>query len=176
MFCIKQLDKLQTFAERLRYAKQLPIIGTGSSRRVFDLGNGHVIKLALNPKGLAQNNTESDYLISSHYSEFFNPIVDSHPNNYWIVAHKADRLTRGHTLSHFKIGLYHFLNRWSDFLPEILNVCYEFDLQRDELGERSAWGVVGNKIKVIDFGLSKFVYEQYYSYGAKQRQKIRYIY
>lgn len=176
MFCIKQLDKLQTFAGRLKYAKQLPIIGTGSSRRVFDLGNGHVIKLAINPKGLAQNNTESDYLISSHYSEFFNPAIDSHPDNYWIVTHKADRLTREHTLSQFKVGLYDFLDRWSDFLPEILNICYEFNLHRHDLAKRSTWGVVDNKIKVIDFGVSNFVYKHYYSLDARQQQKIRYIY
>jgi len=38
----------------------LPKIGSGSGRIVYDFGEGMVLKLAKNTKGVAQNNIESD--------------------------------------------------------------------------------------------------------------------
>ena len=56
------IDTFQSFSKKAAYvAKFFPKIGSGSSRIVFDMGDGNVLKLAKNEKGYDQNNTEGDW-------------------------------------------------------------------------------------------------------------------
>lgn len=66
-FSIKTLDDLKTFKNRVKYCKEnLKYLGRGSSRMAFMMPNGHVLKLAFNRKGLAQNRVEAgDYYKNS---------------------------------------------------------------------------------------------------------------
>lgn len=63
-FSTKILDEMRTFKNRVKYCKDnLKYIGRGSSRMAFMMPNGHVIKLAFNRKGIAQNEVEAgDYV------------------------------------------------------------------------------------------------------------------
>src|ERR1700749_760360 len=63
---VKNMSQLKTFTARLKYCKEhFQRLGAGSSRIVFLLPDGKVLKLAKNAKGLAQNNVESDYVLSA---------------------------------------------------------------------------------------------------------------
>lgn len=66
-FSTKTLDELKTFKNRVKYCKDnLKYIGKGSSRMAFMMPNGHVLKLAFNRKGVAQNQVEAgDYYKNS---------------------------------------------------------------------------------------------------------------
>ncbi|HKM34581.1 MAG TPA: hypothetical protein VJY54_07545, partial [Lachnospiraceae bacterium] len=50
--------------EKYRY------IGSGSGRRVFDLENGYVVKVAKNIKGIAQNKVEYQISLEDHTNLF----------------------------------------------------------------------------------------------------------
>ena len=59
--------KIKSFAGKMKFANQyLTRIGSGSGRIVYDIDGKKVLKLAKNPKGVAQNEMESNigrYLI-----------------------------------------------------------------------------------------------------------------
>lgn len=56
---IASMGKLQTLEGKLEYARKFfNEIGEGSSRQVFELPSGKVLKVALNPAGIDQNRVE----------------------------------------------------------------------------------------------------------------------
>ena len=58
-FSTKTLDGMRFFKDRVKYCKDnLEYLGRGSSRMAFKMPNGHVLKLAFNRKGVAQNEVE----------------------------------------------------------------------------------------------------------------------
>ena len=61
-FDLETFKKIPTFKGRTQYvAERLPKLGAGSSRIVYKIDDGTVLKLAKNQKGLAQNNLEIEY-------------------------------------------------------------------------------------------------------------------
>lgn len=92
--------KARTFAGRIRIVRTLlggPFalakpLGSGSGRVVFDLGDGTVLKIAKNPKGVSQNGMETDGFIQESYSDVIAPVVDSDPDDLWLVMVKAKKV------------------------------------------------------------------------------------
>lgn len=67
-FSFDELDNIGSFANRVRYCKMHMgnPIGNGSSRTVFQIDDGKVLKLAKNQKGIAQNEAEADWGAQSY--------------------------------------------------------------------------------------------------------------
>ena len=66
-------------------------IGSGSSRDVFDLENGYVIKVAKNKAGIAQNKAE--YKISDNdNSDLFAKVVQVSNDFSLLIMEKADEI------------------------------------------------------------------------------------
>lgn len=58
-FSTKMLNSMRYFKERVDYCRNhLKYLGRGTSRMAFLMPNGHVLKLAFNSKGIAQNEAE----------------------------------------------------------------------------------------------------------------------
>lgn len=86
--------KIKSFTGRIQYANQnLRRIGSGSGRAVYDIDGTKVLKLALNAKGIAQNEEESrlgqDYYIKYIVTEVF----ESANDDTWIIAEEAKKVT-----------------------------------------------------------------------------------
>lgn len=62
-FSLDMLKSLPSFNQRVKYCRQHlgNPIGKGSSRIVFQISDEKVLKLAMNEKGIAQNNAEADW-------------------------------------------------------------------------------------------------------------------
>ena len=75
-FSFDKLKSIRSFKERYNYCLQTlgPTQGRGSSRVIFQLSDERVLKLALNAKGIAQNEAECDWGIQSYdvVPEIFN--------------------------------------------------------------------------------------------------------
>lgn len=85
--------KIKSFSGKIEYAKQyLQRIGSGSGRIVYDIDGQKVLKLARNPKGIAQNAEESgmgrDYYIAGTVTEVFEAADD----DSWLIAEKAKKV------------------------------------------------------------------------------------
>lgn len=67
-------------------------IGEGSSRQVFDLNNGYVIKVAKNKAGIAQNRME--YKISANDDTgLFAKVVQASNNYNFIIMRRAIKVS-----------------------------------------------------------------------------------
>ena len=99
--------KLNSFAARVRYADEnLKYLGAGTARRVYQIDDKSVLKLAKNTKGLQQNKVEiehsNDYVAAETVAEIFN----YDPNNLWVEMELATKVTESifHKLTGIKFA------------------------------------------------------------------------
>lgn len=133
-------------------------IGAGSSREVFDLGNGYVIKVAKNRAGIAQN--ESEYNIS-HYdnSDLFAKVVQVSSDFYFLIMEKADKIYNiSEVFKYFNVsgkrGLYQ--------LNEMQNIKINYNLVLADFNRKSNWGIINGRPVIIDYGFTREVSRRYY--------------
>lgn len=84
-FSFEELTGITSFAKRMKYCVEHlgKPIGNGSARSVFQLSDEKVLKLAKNPKGIAQNETEADAYAQT-YGCMPN-LYETADDNSWIV-------------------------------------------------------------------------------------------
>jgi len=184
-FSLKALDGLRSFAARTRYCGQhLNRMASGSGRIVYDMGDGTVLKLAKNPKGVAQNNVESEPFMQQY--DVVAKVTESSAQDTWLVAQKAEKMTtakfkaiNGYTFKVFKecLWAYHQQSKgkntpWpseylevseDEFYQEITDLMGNYDMPYGDLARPSTYGVVGNKVVLTDYGLTSYVYEEHYA-------------
>jgi len=135
------------------------LIGSGSGRKVYDLGNGYVVKVAMNRKGIAQNEAEN-YIASSDNSDLFARIQTMSKDSIMLIMEKADRIRSiSEVWRYYKVR-----NNWELFQrKEFRDIIIKHKLQRADLCRASSWGMVKGKIVIIDYGFTKEVRNRYYS-------------
>ena len=86
-FSFEELKSIKSFKGRFDYCVRTlgPTQGRGSSRVVFQLSDDKVLKLALNQKGIAQNEAECDWGVQSYdvVPEIFK---ESDTDNYYFLV------------------------------------------------------------------------------------------
>ncbi|MDD3453858.1 MAG: hypothetical protein PHN42_06270 [Bacilli bacterium] len=133
-------------------------IGTGSSRDVFDLKNGYVIKVAKNIAGIAQNQTE--YAISNYDdSNLFAKVISISNDFYFLVMEKADKIDNiSDVFRYFNVSdkreLFH--------LKELQNIKKKYNLLLGDFDRKSNWGIIKGRPVIIDYGFTREVSERYY--------------
>ena len=192
-FDIKELVKITTFKERVNYCNQtLKYIAQGSSRRVYDLPDGkHVLKLAKNKKGIAQNEEEYDigsYPIDIIAKVNYTDMLDD--NILFVVMEKAEKISEQDflKLSGFRLdefndicnskGEYEIFNKFDkykldneikqSFRDNVLDYIVSSGLDvYGDLKVLNHWGKVIRdgqpQIVLIDYGLTNDVAKSYYS-------------
>ncbi|WP_315078908.1 hypothetical protein [uncultured Clostridium sp.] len=133
-------------------------IGSGSSRDVFDLENGYVIKVAKNRAGIAQN--KSEYNISYYdNSGLFAKVVDVSNNFDLLIMEKADEIYDiSDVWEYFDVRG----NRGLFSLEELKNVLRHYDLLLNDLKRESNWGMIDGRPVIVDYGFTREVYTRYY--------------
>ncbi|OOM74185.1 hypothetical protein CLPUN_40670 [Clostridium puniceum] len=133
-------------------------IGSGSSRDVFDLGNGYVIKVAKNMAGIAQN--ECEYNISCYdKSDLFAKVVQVSNGFYFLIMEKADKIYNiSEVFRYFRVSdkreLFH--------VKEIQNIKRNYNLLLADFERKSNWGIIKRRPVIIDYGFTKEVSQKYY--------------
>ena len=133
-------------------------IGSGSGRKVFDLGNGHVIKVAKNAAGIAQN--KSEYKISSNdHSNLFAKVIKVSDDFRLLIMQRADKI-------------YDFSYVWKYFnvtskselfnSKELRNINRNYNLLLGDFARTSSWGIINGRPVIIDYGFTREVKERYY--------------
>ncbi|WP_315076759.1 hypothetical protein [uncultured Clostridium sp.] len=133
-------------------------IGSGSSRKVFDLGNGYVIKVAKNRAGIAQN--KSEYKISSNdYSDLFAKVIKASNNFNLLIMQKAIKIYNiSYVLKYFNVrSKNQLLNS-----KELQNIKRNYNLLLSDLGRKSSWGIINGRPVIIDYGFTREVQKMYY--------------
>lgn len=133
-------------------------IGSGSSRQVFDLGSGYVIKVAKNEAGIAQN--ESECMISYYdKSDLFAKVVQVSNDFRFLVMEKADKID-----SITEVWKFFDVRSKSELfnLKELRKILNNYNLLLSDLSRKSSWGMINGRPVIIDYGFTREVCERYY--------------
>lgn len=184
------IDKLPSFRQRVAYAQErLPRISSGSSRIVYKIDDNHVLKLARNPKGIAQNSVESDGYIQS--MNIVANVVDYSDNDLWLISEYVDNIKKnefgqitGIPFDLFVDALMHEAHRAgqrgayqgkvayeqmqalyeNDFFSEIIQVMTNMDLLVGDLVKLGSYGKTKRGDVVLrDAGFTFGVHKEHYS-------------
>ena len=133
-------------------------IGAGSARKVYDLNNGFVIKIARNIKGIAQN--EAEFLISNDdESSLFAKVYFLSDDYKYLIMEKANGIkSEKELLNYFKIQNKKHLKSNED----IKEVHDKYNLVWADLYKFTSWGKIKDKLVLIDYGYTKEIYNKFY--------------
>jgi len=99
-----------------------PLLGKGTGRRVYDLGDGSVIKVAINEWGRQQLHTENDGWFSGYgHDDVFNtPITDPYDCDYNYAVYPKAETTNFHENFKAFSGV-----SWKAFRDRVLFISYD---------------------------------------------------
>lgn len=91
---LPEFSKIRTFAGKIKYADQnLTRIGSGSGRAVYDIDGTKVLKVAKNPKGIAQNEIEAPLGNDYYTKDIVTEVFDNAEDDSWLIAEKAKKVS-----------------------------------------------------------------------------------
>lgn len=179
---LKNLSSLETFKARVDYAeKNLKHLSSGTSRVVYVLpGEKEVLKLAKNERGVAQNKVESKVK-----SKYVNETVKSCKNGCWKISPFLDKITEkefeelcGVNFKDFGESLSYGLKEISKddkkkpkcfdevsktkIYKDLTDCAKKNKLLAGDLKRISSWGVNGDTPVLLDAGLTKEIFDEFY--------------
>ena len=84
---------IKSFNGKMKYANErLTRIGSGTGRVVYDIDGEKVLKLAKNPKGIAQNEAEAGAGYYRDTQDIVTIVFDSADNDGWLISEKAKKV------------------------------------------------------------------------------------
>ena len=181
---LSNLEQLETYAARKKYAESnLKHLSSGSSRIVYLTPRKTIVKLAKNDKGIAQNKAEANPEMKSKY---LNQVLGCAKNYSWMETHYLEKITEkefeemtGLKFDDFGEAIRYGLRdvsgntdkekpenfsevEKSDIYKEVKSVGEKFKLMPGDLARISSWGTKDGRPVLIDAGLTKNVYEDFY--------------
>ncbi len=188
-FSMEELLSIPSYSKKVAYAENhLKRISSGSSRTVFYIDDEKVLKVAKNKKGLAQNIAEADWGIQDMYPDLVAKVFETDDNGIFLEMELARKVTAkkfkdilGFTvedvhwfLYEAKTGQNHIEDKelkermWEDeWCNSLSDMCINYGyIMPGDFGKLSTYGLVTrdgeDHIVVIDFGLTKDVYDTHY--------------
>ena len=189
-FDMEHFKSLRSFKARMEYCKaNLPFIAGGSGRLVFKVDDQTVIKLAKNPKGVAQNEAEDNGYIQNHYDHIVTKVLENHPDHLWIESEMAKKITPSRfkqltggidikdveTWMHNQYMLikghghpYHQNEEIAEriandeFFSDLVYMARDVGMQFGDFGYISSYGELNGELRLVDYGLSDDVYSTHY--------------
>jgi len=133
-----------------------PQIGSGSSRLVYDLKNGRVVKAAKNVKGIAQNMVE--YHISSDDTTGLFAKVRAVSDDFHFLIMDRARLVEDMS----DVWYYYNARNNRELFRKIGYASSKYNLMLTDLGRSVNWGMIHGRPVVIDYGFTRQVSKRYY--------------
>lgn len=149
------------------------ILGTGSSRIVYDLNDGFVIKLAKDVRGISQNEAEHKTYLS-HKSNLFAEVTAVSEDFKCLIMPKAKKIKNTSTvLKYYKVRSFKSLFKHDKL---IISDIRNNELSTNDLFRASSWGIINNTPLLIDYGLTHGLYRRAYGRNKlfKKYKSIQY--
>lgn len=189
-FNLDSLNSLVSYSKKIKYAKEhLTKLGEGSSRIVFDLNDGYVLKLAKNEKGLEQNLTDGDWGLQKMYPDLIPELKDKDESDdcYWIISKKCSKITPNRFKDLTKISFKDFskaiteaslrhhgrlktvsedtkkyLEDEDSIVNRVFDMMINYDMPSGDITRISSWRECDGKSKLIDAGLTDTTFNTFY--------------
>lgn len=187
-FDLKHFKSLDTINTMLEYAKRfLEPLGEGSSRKAFLLSSKYALKIAINKKGLAQNEQEVDVFTNPKSKAVVAKIYDAANEHQWVISDlvrplgSQDEFTQqtGIKWADFEEDMNDFVKRKgaitqddlqmmnpkeAAFIQAVVATARASNLLVGDLKEFSHWGKTPDgRIVLLDYGFSEDVWSAHYS-------------
>lgn len=181
---LKKLSSFDTFKDRVDYAeKQMEHLSSGSSRVIYVMKDGSVLKLAKNERGVAQNKVEANPKMKSIY---INKTLKADKDGIWKTSPFLDKITEkefekmtGVPFEDFGEAISFGLKSVSedgsakepkgfdkvkklDLYQEIVKLGKEFELMPGDISRISSWGQIDDHPTLLDAGLTKDIFDEFY--------------
>lgn len=183
-FDLRQFKTLETSHIMLDYAgRYLQEMGRGTSRAAFVLTNRSVLKVALNSKGVAQNETELDVFTNPKTKAIIARILDADNKGRWLISElvkplrsedEFERLTgiEFDDMDAAVVATYreqpvpeHL--RGNPFIQALVTTMREASLLPGDLVKVDSWGQTPDgRAVLLDYGFTGEVWDKHYSLGA----------
>jgi len=145
------------------------LIGSGSSRRVYDLDNGHVLKIAKDIRGISQNEAENE-IYKLRKSNIFAEIIAVSEDKKLLIMSKARKIERIFTVyKYYNVRNYRKLVQLKDLRDDIQSN----KISRGDLKRPSSWGFINDVPVIIDYGLTQSVLRKYYRNRMLKMRKYK---
>lgn len=131
-------------------------LGKGSGRIAYDLGDGNVLKLAWNRKGVAQNKVESQDALIPYYNQLLAPVLISDPAGKWLIQSRLTLVKGGGYNEFCRSEEGRAFRRKAGIFAE----CY--GLNPYDLTKSESIGFTGSQYLIFDYGLTEAVFDKYY--------------
>jgi len=148
------------------------LIGLGSSRKVYDLNDGYVIKVAKDIRGIYQNQTENKIYLSLK-SNFFAKVVAVSEDSRCLIMPKANNIKSIDSVcKYYNVRSFKSLTMLDHFNDDI----NDNNLSKNDLIRPSSWGFIGDVPLLIDYGLTHSIFKKYYGVNLifKKYRTLRY--
>lgn len=133
-------------------------IGSGSGRRVYDLENGYVIKVAKNRKGIAQNEVEYQVTLADR-THLFAKVTHVSEDYMLLIMEKAECVNNFYDIwSYFDVRS----NRELFRMEEFQYIFHQYNLLPVDFRKLANWGIINNRPVIIDYGFTWRVRRKYY--------------
>ncbi len=145
----KYMIDFEVIKKELRHGTYI-YIGSGSSRSVFDLNNGYVVKAAINRGGLSQNKVEYNVYNQEH-TALFAPILTMSEDAMFLIMKKGERLSSlNQVTQYYKVkDMRQLVER-----PYIVSLREKYGLARGDLVRKSSWGIIDEIPVLVDYGFT----------------------
>ena len=193
-FDLDEFLNIRSFAGKVRYANnKLKRMASGSARIIYDIDGKTVLKLAKNPKGIAQNEVEASLGTDYYVGDLVAKVLEEDDKHRWIVMEKAKKITKnrfkeltGVALDKFyyyirnEVGNSRLFNvspedeeelRENEFVIDIIDLCHNYDLETGDFGRPSSFGEIEGRLVITDYGLTKEVFRKHYAWDRKKRNQ-----
>lgn len=147
-------------------------LGIGSSRYVYDLENGYVLKIAKDIRGIYQNEIEFK-IYQSQKSGFFAEVIEVSEDNKCLIMSKAKLIKHISTVyNYYKVRNINGLLKINNFSDDI----HINNLSKGDILRVSSWGIIDERPVLIDYGLTSSIYKKYYGINSlfKNYKRIKY--
>ncbi len=137
--------------------KSYKSIGQGSSRSVYDMGNGKVVKAARNRKGIAQNEVEYRIASDDNFALFAKVRAVSAGFQFLIMDKAKDIEDMSFVWDFF------YVNNNRELYQKLRKVSSKYNLLVQDFGRAVNWGQINGKPIIIDYGFTRQVRKRYYN-------------
>lgn len=183
------LETFPTIEKKRRYCdNNLNILGVGSSRAAYEVSDSFVVKVSLNPAGMAQNKVEA-YCQRNRTTELLAKVFDHAHDFSWILMERGNPLEdkgeftilSGIDNDVFRAVITYWYaeniqkarhkqfepegyesNLKNPFIKEVCEIIRECALLPGDISKYTSWALIGDRLALIDFGLTREIYMKYF--------------
>lgn len=185
-FDLKQFKSLEHVKHLNLYAETyLEKIGRGSSRAAYVFSSRYVLKIAVNNKGIAQNEAEVDAYTNPQSKPVIAKIYDFDPDYKWLMSELVRPLDNETEFEKFTgIDFEVFMGQVYDLINKEINPekCSKLaaatthtmlhnNILTYDIDRFDHWGATPDgRVVILDYGYTEGVFKSHYSHGPDRKR------